>query len=201
MIDLTEIVALYDKRVKHLGYDAHSVGWRSTEQQTLRFKVLTRDIDLVDKSIMDIGCGFGDLYDFLCKSDSKPLQYLGIDISGEVIKVAKLNHRDVRGVTFFNKELMTPPEEKFDYAIVSGSLNYKVAEDMYAYLEEFAKVYRTRVYEGLLINLLSTKVDYMQEIHAHYDPVLVQKIFEKYFQNVKLIEGYGLYEFTIQALY
>ena len=96
---------------------------------------------------------------------------------------------------------MTPPEKKFDYAIVSGSLNYKVAEDMYTYLEEFVKIYRTGVHKGLLINLLSTKVDYIQEIHAHYDPVLVQKIFEKYFQSVKLIQGYGLYEFTIQALY
>jgi ubiquinone/menaquinone biosynthesis C-methylase UbiE len=157
-------------------------------------------VELANQTIIDIGCGFGDFYGFLCESGSIPLQYTGIDISDEVLKVAEKNHHNISGVAFHNRQLMLPTDQIYDFVVASGSLNYKLARDMEEYLEEFVRIYEPCVRKGLLINLLSTKVDYMQEIHAHYSPDYIEVIFRKYFQNVRVIEGYGLYEFTIQAL-
>ncbi len=200
MNDLEKIVSLYNERVKRFGYSAESVGWKSTDQQLLRFKILTQNLDLGNQTLLDIGCGFGDLYKFLCESHSTPSQYTGIDVSDEVLKVAGQNYRNVPGVAFFKRELMSTSPELYDFAVASGSLNYNLDQDMSEYFEEFVEFYESRVRKGLLINLLSTKVDYRQEIHAHYSPEYAQSVFQRHFENVRLIEGYGLYEFTIQGL-
>jgi ubiquinone/menaquinone biosynthesis C-methylase UbiE len=200
MSELEELASLYNKRVRELGYEAQSVGWKSVEQQNLRFRILTQNIEVADQTIIDIGCGFGDLYGFLCSSGLKPSNYTGIDISDEMLKLAEEKHRGIRGVSFFNRQLMAITDDTYDYAIASGSLNYNLSRDMNLYLEEFVRVYEHRVRKGLLINLLTTKVDYMQNMHAHYSPDYALAVFRKYFEKVQVIEGYGLYEFTIQAL-
>jgi SAM-dependent methyltransferase len=200
MSDLEKIASLYNERVKKFGYSAESVGWKSTDQQLLRFQILTQNLNLANQTLLDIGCGFGDLYKFLCESNFTPLLYTGIDVSDEVLKVATQNYENIPGVAFFKRELMSKSAEIYDFAVASGSLNYNLGRDMSEYLEEFVEFYGPRVRKGLLINLLSTKVDYRQEIHAHYSPEYVQSVFQRHFENVRLIEGYGLYEFTIQGL-
>ena len=84
--------------------------------------------------------------------------------------------------------------------IASGSLNYRLNENMELYLEEFIKKYSKKVNLGLLFNLLSTKVDYMQDYHMHYDPKIVESIVLKYFEKCHIFQNYGLYEFTIQGI-
>jgi ubiquinone/menaquinone biosynthesis C-methylase UbiE len=200
MDELEQIASLYDERVRKFGYGAQSVGWKSKDQQALRFRVLTQNVELANQTIIDIGCGFGDFYGFLCESGSIPMQYTGIDISDEVLKVAEKNYHNISEVTFQNRPLMSRADQIFDFAVASGSMNYRFARDMNEYIEEFLRIYEPCVRKGLLINLMSTKVDYIQEIHAHYSPDYVEAVFRKYFRNVRVIEGYGLYEFTIQAL-
>ncbi len=200
MDELEQIISLYDERVKKFGYDAKSVGWKSKDQQELRFRILTQNVELANQSIIDIGCGFGDFYDFLCKSGSVPFQYIGIDISNEVLKIARERYNDVPHVEFLNLQLMSKTDLVFDYAVASGSLNYNFPIDMNQYIEKFISIYQGSVRKGLLINLLTTRVDYTQEIHVHYSPGYIENIFRKYFQEVRLIENYGLYEFTIQGL-
>jgi ubiquinone/menaquinone biosynthesis C-methylase UbiE len=200
MSELEDLAILYDKRVKELGYAARSVGWQSKEQQNLRFQMLTENISLAGQSVVDLGCGFGDFYEFLCSSDMTPSKYVGIDISDEMLKVAKEIHSEIPGVTFINRPLMDSTQETYDFAVASGSLNYNLKVDMDLYLKDFLEVYKLRVRKGLLLNLLTTKVDYMQEMHVHYSPDFVRELFLKHFEKVRVIEGYGLYEFTIQAL-
>lgn len=200
MSEIEDLASMYDKRVRELGYEARSVGWKSAEQQTLRFRTLIENVSLAGQSIVDLGCGFGDFYDFLCSSGMTPSNYTGIDISDEMLRVANLKHSNFPGVTFINRPLMEITQEVFDFAVASGSLNYDLKIDMNLYLEDFVKSYHHRVRNGLLLNLLTTKVDYVQEMHVHYSPDFAKELFLKYFEKVRVIEGYGLYEFTIQAL-
>jgi SAM-dependent methyltransferase len=200
MSELEDLATLYDKRVKECGYEARSVGWQSVEQQNLRFQILTENISLAGQSVVDLGCGFGDFYDFLCSTGNTPTKYIGIDISDEMLRVAKEIHSEIPGVTFVNKPLMDETQETYDFAVASGSLNYNLKVDMNLYLKDFVEVYKHRVRKGLLLNLLTTKVDYMQEMHVHYSPDFAEELFLKHFEKVRVIEGYGLYEFTIQAL-
>lgn len=200
MSELEDLAILYDKRVKEFGYEARSVGWKSAEQQNLRFRILTENISLAGQSVVDLGCGFGDFYDYLCTSGMTPSRYTGFDISEEMLKVAKEMHSDIPGVSFINRPLFAGTEEPYDFAVASGSLNYNLKIDMNLYLEDFVNVYQHRVQKGLLLNLLTTEVDYMREMHVHYSPDFAEELFLKHFEKVRVIQGYGLYEFTIQAL-
>ena len=200
MSEIEDLASLYDKRVRELGYEARSVGWKSAEQQHLRFRELTRNVSLTGQSIIDLGCGFGDFYDFLCSSSMAPSNYTGIDISDEMLRVARVKHSEFPEVTFVNRPLMAVTDETYDFAVASGSLNYNLKIDMNMYLEDFVRIYHNRVQKGLLLNLLTTKVDYIQQMHVHYSPDYVKELFLKYFEKVRVIEDYGLYEFTVQAL-
>ena len=64
--DKKKIINLYNKRI----YDdkiskIKKIGWGSKSSQNLRFKILSNKFNLNNKSILDLGCGYGDFYSFL----------------------------------------------------------------------------------------------------------------------------------------
>ena len=58
------IIERYNERLTNLGETAQALGWRDSSQQHLRFRMLAEISDLTGCSIMDIGCGFGDLLEY-----------------------------------------------------------------------------------------------------------------------------------------
>lgn len=57
----------YAKRLTEFGYDPKTLGWNSGKQQE-RFQVLTSFVPPeACGSVLDVGCGFGDLYGFLLR--------------------------------------------------------------------------------------------------------------------------------------
>lgn len=46
------------------------------------------------RSILDVGCNAGYLYDWLCKYYDHPFEYIGVDIDAEMIKEARELHDD-----------------------------------------------------------------------------------------------------------
>ncbi len=64
-LDKNRISQLYNDRFKQHGDSIVTVGWRSKEDQILRFEMLFRGHDLIGKTILDVGCGLGDLIFYL----------------------------------------------------------------------------------------------------------------------------------------
>jgi len=62
--DLKNLIDRYSRRFESFGYDPRTLGWDKGKQM-VRFELLTSQIDLRGKRILDIGCGFGDLNIFL----------------------------------------------------------------------------------------------------------------------------------------
>src|SRR5262245_65308735 len=63
--DRTALVRLYEDRFREMGEDIRTLGWKNREEQNLRFKILCDVGDLSGASVCDVGCGFGDLLDYL----------------------------------------------------------------------------------------------------------------------------------------
>lgn len=73
--------SFYRHALARYGDNAEGVHWRSTESQQIRFQVL-RDLlppDLSHLSLVDVGCGLGDLHAFLTARNDLPRQYIGLD--------------------------------------------------------------------------------------------------------------------------
>lgn len=65
----------------------------SEEGMMGRYEQLAKVADLSRQSVLDPGCGYGALYDYLCKSN-KEMKYRGIDLAPESIKYASRTYAD-----------------------------------------------------------------------------------------------------------
>ena len=63
-------------------------GWSSKHSQEARFSALLSTMKYNGGSIVDYGCGTGDLYAFIVKKYGQ-VKYTGVDSSGEMIEIAR----------------------------------------------------------------------------------------------------------------
>jgi len=140
------------------GYSANALYWSNREIQELRFQILLEIGIPSGSSVLDVGCGFGDLYGYM-KRQAIETNYTGIDLSAELLaKGAEL----YPGANFFCGDLFDfkPAAESFDYVLLSGALN-EVMDDN----GEYAKRVITSMYQtcrkGLAFNLLNANEEWL----------------------------------------
>src|ERR1700690_4467907 len=78
----------YFVRSSRFDLPENKVGWRSRQNQELRFQALLGVGDLLDQKILGFGCGLGCLYGFL-KSKGWDGEYTGIDILEMMVRGAR----------------------------------------------------------------------------------------------------------------
>lgn len=73
------------------GETPRGVQWHSIETQEVRFRVLREFLpqDLSRLSLVDAGCGFGDLYLYLQRQGDEPGRYIGIDLMEPMVEAAR----------------------------------------------------------------------------------------------------------------
>src|SRR3990172_8397028 len=113
----------YSDRIKSFGPNVRGVDWNSDASQTLRFEQLTAVWPCPGDSlsILDFGCGYGALVDFLVKKGMK-YKYTGFDISSDMLLEARKrdHHADVTWVETL--EELT----KYDLVLASGIFNVRL---------------------------------------------------------------------------
>jgi trans-aconitate methyltransferase len=185
---------LYSNRLKDLGISPQTVGWSSKEQQDLRFQILTEIGITAGSSICDVGCGLGDLYDFLTASNGLNVRYTGIDISPELIEAAKSRFPEVR---FDCQDILDISlEEEFDWVFLSGALNFRITENWKLTQSMLKKMY-AMARKGVACNFLTTNVDFQAPINFHHDPAEVAKFAASLTNKWVLRHDYPLWEFSL----
>jgi SAM-dependent methyltransferase len=156
MSEERKILDFYAQRWEQYGYDTRSLGIGSRESQEIRFDVLSQIGDLRNASVLDVGCGFGDLRSFL-ERRGIPVRYTGLDLQPAFIEEARRRHPDD---AFFCADIERfEPNSPPDYVLISGTFNVKFREDQ----EDWVFGVLRRMFEisrrGVGINLLSTYYD------------------------------------------
>ena len=160
----------YNNRVKKFGISYKSLNWGSKNSQLKRFEVLSQIGNLNNKNILDFGCGTGDLYDWL-KMNGILLKYEGVDISSEMIEIAK-NRFPM--VNFKCHDIFEKPLKKiYDYILISGVFTYT---NMF-FFENCLKLLFSVCKNGLGFNLLENgkvnkKEIYQKEFLSNPDEIL-----------------------------
>jgi 2-polyprenyl-3-methyl-5-hydroxy-6-metoxy-1,4-benzoquinol methylase len=95
--DRAEVSHFFNESLRQYGYDPQSLGWIPGTQEA-RFRVLTAIGDLEGCSVLDVGCGFGDLYEYLCRNGVN-VDYTGVDLSPDLLEIARQRHPDVRFIS------------------------------------------------------------------------------------------------------
>ena len=196
-----KMIERYSDRFYKLGKDVKTLGWGSIEQQEYRFsQTLLNGIEFNEKSILDIGCGFGDYLHFLMRNfNQKEIlsSYSGYDLNPDLIQEAKKN---VPGRLKVNFEVVDILKNKSttpiaNIGVMLGVLNFNLKDqaDNVAYSKQAITNAFSHVDETLIVDFLSTNLtsDYPKEDFVFYhDPLEMLEFALTLTDNVKLVHDY-----------
>ena len=196
-----KMIERYSDRFYKLGKDVKTLGWGSTEQQEYRFsQTLLNGIEFNEKSILDIGCGFGDYLHFLMRNfNQKEIlsSYSGYDLNPDLIQEAKKNVPRGIEVSFkvvdILKNKSTVPIANI--GVMLGVLNFNLKDqvDNLAYSKQAIANAFSHIDETLIVDFLSTNLtsDYPKEDFVFYhDPQEILEFALTLTDNVKLVHDY-----------
>lgn len=161
----------FENRIEEADTDARALGWDTRESMEKRFATAAELYDFSGATVLDVGCGFGDFYQFLTQRGEQPAGYFGIDISQMILEIARDRNADPR-TTFEERNIFVEPFETrtFDIAVEFGVLNYNFEE---VSNREYLRTYMRQAYEScdaVLVNCLSDyrEGDWEWEEFVHY---------------------------------
>jgi SAM-dependent methyltransferase len=191
-IQRQKILDKYSKLLRKYGYDPQSVGWGSRKgKQSLRFSILCQIGNLSNCSVLDIGCGFGDLYGYLEYKKIRT-KYLGIDINPELIKIAKLVYPKAKfEVRDFEENKFM---KKFDWVFFSGISS---AGCSYSYIKKVMTEMFKICKKGVAMNFVGGVIDYKTKDLFYSDPEKIYTITRSLSNRVTIRHDYAPFEFTV----
>ncbi len=188
----------YSGRLKEHGATARGVDWNSEESQTLRFTQLARLLPSSRYAMVDYGCGYGAMVDFL-EQRGDQFDYQGFDISADMVKRATEDHGG-SGRRFSTSEAQLEPA---DFALASGVFNVKLDtsnEDWTEYVIHTLGILDHLGRSGFAFNMLTSysDADRMRADLYYGDPLRFFDHCKRNFsKQVALLHDYGLHEFTM----
>ena len=189
---------LYNERYKKFGRDIRTVGWGNDRDQILRFEVLFRGLDPRGKTILDVGCGLGDLVPYLERRTDGDFKYIGIDVASKLVEDARAVH-DKPNCTFYTGDIFSVELPQVDISVLSGALSLK-RDGIEVYARDTLKEMVRLSREAAALNFLTSYVDFEAAHNQHYRPETVFSWAKVLAKRVNVIHDYPLYEFTIQVL-
>jgi ubiquinone/menaquinone biosynthesis C-methylase UbiE len=187
-----KVISKYDELIKKYGHSPQALGWGFQKgKQSLRFQILCEIGSLSNSSILDVGCGFGDLYGYL-KHKKIPVKYSGIDLNKKMIEIGKIIYPQTKFET--RDILMHKITKKYDWVFASGittfGFNYNLVKKM---LTEMLRISK----KGVAINFVGGVLDYKQKGIFYAEPEKIYKITRVLSNRVSIRHDYGPYEFTL----
>ena len=187
-------VARYSERYKKLGRHVHTLGWGSEEQQRHRFAQVFRATALEEKSVLDIGCGFGDFLSSCEGARCRLGHYTGWDINPDLIAEAQQQHpRSTFAVLNLAEQKELEPVAEVGVMLGVLNLNFKDDYDNLSFSKMMIKKAFSAVSETLIVDFLSLYCipDYPKEDFVFYhDPCEMLAFVLELTPNVRLIHDY-----------
>lgn len=191
--EIEATIQRYEKRMTEFGKSPEALGWFKNRSE-LRFEILQSRWELSQASVLDFGCGFGDLYRYLTINKELDIQYMGIDINPNLIAAARQEWPEI---DFRCSNLLTDSfSETVEYIFASGVFNFQLA-DNYGFVARCFERFSQIAQKGFAVNFLSNQVDYQLEHTFHADPAKILSYAYQYSRNVVLRNDYMPFEFTV----
>lgn len=197
--NLDPIKSYFEKRIQEHGASPRGSDWNSETSQNVRFDQLLKVVESRSFALLDYGCGYGALADYLA-TKGFDVDYYGYDILESAIITASQVHANKAHRTFFKNKSQLPV---CDYTVASGIFNFRGEqsfEDWTDYtvgvLNEFNQLSR----RGFSSNFLTkySDADKMRPDLYYADPMYLFDYCKRNFsKNVAVLHDYRLYDFTL----
>ncbi|MCX6950813.1 MAG: class I SAM-dependent methyltransferase [Verrucomicrobia bacterium] len=161
-------IELYDSSAAAHGISSRAVLMGDPQTQYLRFSELVRNLDLNSPNVtlLDVGCGNGELYKFLNFVGFRG-RYTGYDINAKLLDQARARFAgiDVELVDIFEEA----PGRTFDYVVSSGIFNAEVGQTV-PWVQSFLKQKFSLCTTAMAFNAISTHVNFRDANMFYMDP-------------------------------
>lgn len=195
------VAAYFDDKFDKYGLSPQGVDWNGFASQGTRFEQVLKLIPphVESLSINDIGCGYGQLVEYLTQYDD--INYRGYDLSEKMIFAANSKY----GSSKFNFIKINNFSDvlEADYSVSSGIYNMKLDvnhSEWTDYVLDSLRLIHEKSKLGFSFNMLTSYSDAEKKRDDLYygDPCFYFDFCKNNFsKNVALLHNYGLYDFTI----
>ena len=185
----------YNPRLEAYAETYKILDWESHNAQFARFRVLTDNVTLGGKSLLDVGCGCGDLFRLL-NEQGIDVDYLGVDILPGMIEKAKSIHENadfICGDLFKDSSFC---KNVYNVVFTSGIFNLNLGNNR-DFFETALFKFTELAADNLVINLLDEKSPDRDERYFYFNPEEAAGLLESHGWRVKIIRGYLNNDFTL----
>ena len=190
--DSADVSHFFNENLRLYGYDPRSLGWLPGTQEA-RFRVLAAIGDLDGCSVLDVGCGFGDFYEYL-RRRGIAVDYTGVDLCPDLLEIARRRHPDARFVAADFEEARI--DGRFDWAFESGLFNYKISGHEGFVRNVVKKMFRAAS-QGIALDFLNDRGGFLSNGLYHPRPADIYALCSKLSRRVTLRCDYKPTEFCV----
>lgn len=185
---------IYDEMLTKYGYNEKALGWLNGRQE-VRFSALTAIGELENSKICDVGCGFGDLYNFL-NNKKINFNYTGLNINENFLQFAS-QHIKSKNTRFIKFDLREDKIiKRYDWIFSSGVFNHKKTTD-YSFIKNSIKKMFMACNKGIAIDFISSYVDFKNKDVFYSKPEIIFKLCKSITKRITLRSDYMPFEFCV----
>lgn len=189
----------YTERYEEFGFSPRALDTSSDRWQRVRFSALVDLLKLPmgqEFTILDVGCGFADFYDYLIEEGYQPI-YSGIDVTPGIVEKALENKGskiEVQCVDYLGSHFAS----RFDYVACSGALNLKLVNS-WEWIQSMIRRMTMDAEVAVAFNLTSvyTAPGYRQERTFYADPGEVFAYCKTLVERVSIRHDYMPNDFAV----
>lgn len=198
MMSLLEKATIVHYHRHRIGEYAHgaveALGYRGADSQTKRFEALAAVGDVNGSSVLDVGCGHGDLKGFL-DGHFHGFSYVGIDQMAEFVMHARSLYGQRPSCYFCVADFTEAELPQADYVFASGVLGYRCAEPGF-YFAMIEKCYRAAK-RAFAFNMLDAEQFPQHPLLVGHDAREVMAFCRDLAADAQLLRGYLDDDFTV----
>jgi SAM-dependent methyltransferase len=195
--DKNKILERYARRVEEVGHGAAALG-EPKHRQAFFFDVLAQvDGFEASDSVVDVGCGYGDFFDFL-RGKGWRGSYSGIDINPLLIEEGKRLYPEAE-LSVIDIQA-APLDRVWDWCFCCQALTS--ATEAVPFIDHFESMLRTMwgfSRKGLVFNVLSPLADYTHPVHVRPPFADALGLVTKLTNRFTVRHDYMPYEYAIYA--
>lgn len=168
---LAKSVEVYNAVVDKHGISSKATLCDDPQRQYLRFYEIIKFLDLNDgkKTLLDVGCGNGELYKFLNFLGYRG-RYTGYDINEKLLAQARVRFAEIN---VQKKDIMCDEtKQRYDYVVLSGLFNVNVGQTqdwVYGFMRKMFELCT----DVTVFNMISTHVTFLEEQMFYMNPAEV----------------------------
>jgi len=141
----------YHSGIADHGYTPQGLRWHSKQSQEIRFQQLLALLPSDTESVVDAGCGFGDLCGYIRSNGKYSLRYIGLDALEIMVEEATMRTQE----RIYQCDILVDPLPEAEFYLCSGALNILTKNAAFQFIE---RCYRASS-RGVIFNFLEGNKD------------------------------------------